>query len=136
MLTMLTMALVALLVVIGARKPTSTHTRMPEPMHTQERTHVRACVSAQAQTLTQAHECMQPPAQVVLTFFVCPATLIDLTTMVQATSDHSVAVTFTNPPLQSAPNALASQRGQPCRRSNLASDAVRSCDSHAGPGPP
>ena len=35
---------------------------------------------------TWAHECMQPPAQVV-TLFVCPATLVDLTNMAQATCD-------------------------------------------------
>jgi hypothetical protein len=36
---------------------------------------------------------MQPPAQVVA-FSICPATLIDLTNMVHATSDHSVALAF------------------------------------------
>jgi hypothetical protein len=133
---MLTMALVALLMVIGTHKATSTHTRIPEPMHMHERTHVRACVSAQAQTLTRAHECMQPPAQVVLVIFLCPATLIDLTTMVQATSDDSVAVTFTNPPLQSAPNTLASQRGQPCRRAILQAMQCAAAILNAGPGPP
>jgi hypothetical protein len=43
-----------------------------------------------------------------------------------------------NPDSPSAPNELASQTGQPCRRSNLASDAacsLESGDSHAGPYP-
>ncbi len=85
---MVTMALVALLTVIGTYKPASTHA----PTHT----HARA--EEHTQSHTRAHECMQPPAQVV-TLFVCPATLVDLTNMAQATCDpprpsHSPAMSL------------------------------------------
>ncbi len=70
-----TMALVALLTVIGTHKPTSTPTRMPEPMHTHEheRTHARRArerthVCAQAQIHIRAHECMQQPRRLFLHF--------------------------------------------------------------------
>ena len=73
---MVTMALVALLTVIGTYKPASTHA----PTHT----HARA--DEHAQSHTRAHECMQPPAQVVTLFFLGSAALIDLS-MDQAKRD-------------------------------------------------
>jgi hypothetical protein len=94
------MALAALLTVIGTHKPTSTtHARADADAcareHAHERTHARAHrgTGPNKHTGTRMHAA-PCPVQVVFTLFVCPATLIDLTSMVQATSDPSVALAF------------------------------------------
>jgi hypothetical protein len=81
---MVSMALAALLTVIGTHKPASTHA----PTCTRARNG-----STKALTHTRAHECMQPPAQVVTLAFVCAAALIDRST-VQAERDPPVPLTF------------------------------------------